>query len=207
MRYRLVLWDFDGTLADTWPCGEQIFNEIAARRQFLPITDVEADRRLSTLEFLRAHRVPLLQLPLVVREWHAALRARMEGVLLFPGVYDALTTLRGQGSSLGILSSNNHENISRCLRSQEAYALFDFIHSSSRLFGKASGIRRVLASHTLRKREVLYIGDETRDLHAAQAAGVDSAAVGWGLNPLDVLSRSSPTYLIEHSAQIPLLNQ
>jgi phosphoglycolate phosphatase len=207
MRYRLVLWDFDGTLADTWSCGQQLFNEIAARRHFVPITDVEADRRLTTLEFLRAHRVPLLHLPLVIREWHAALRARMEGVLLFPGVRDALTTLRRQGSSLGILSSNNHDNIACCLRSQEAYALFDFIHSSSRLFGKANGIRRVLARQTLGKREVLYIGDETRDLHAARTAGIDSAAVGWGLNPLDVLSQSSPTYLIEQAAQIPLLNQ
>ena len=31
MRYRLVLWDFDGTLADTWSCGQQIYNQIAAR--------------------------------------------------------------------------------------------------------------------------------------------------------------------------------
>jgi len=206
MRYRLVLWDFDGTLADTWSSGEQIFNEIAARRYFVPITDAEADRRLTTLEFLRAHRVPLLQLPLVIREWHAALRARMEGVLLFPGVRDALTTLRQQGSTLGILSSNNHDNIARCLRRHEAYTLFESIHSSSRLFGKARGIRRVLTSQALGKREVLYIGDETRDLDAARAAGVDSAAVGWGLNPLDVLSRASPTYLIDQAAQIPLLN-
>jgi phosphoglycolate phosphatase len=207
MRYRLVLWDFDGTLADTWSCGQQIYNEIAARRHFVPITDAEADRRMTTLEFLRAHRVALLQLPLLIREWHAALRARMDDVPLFPGVRDALMTLRRQGSFLGILSSNKHDNIARCLRSQEAYALFDAIHASSRLFGKANGIRRVLARQGLGKREVLYIGDETRDLDAARTAGIDSAAVGWGLNPLDVLSQSSPTYLIEQAAQIPLLNQ
>ena len=117
---------------------------------------------MTTLEFLRTHRVPLLQLPLLIREWHAALRVRMDGMPLFPGVRDALMTLRRQGWSLGILSSNNHDNISRCLRSQQAYALFDAIHSSSRLFGKANAIRRVLVRQALGKGEVLYIGDETR---------------------------------------------
>jgi HAD superfamily hydrolase (TIGR01549 family) len=162
---------------------------------------------MTTLEFLRAHRVPLLQLPLLIREWHAALRTRMDGVPLFPGVRDALMALRRQGSSLGVLSSNNRDNIARCLRRHEAFALFDAIHVSSRLFGKANGIRRVLARQGLGKREVLYIGDETRDLDAARTAGIDSAAVGWGLNPLDMLRQSSPTYLIEQPAQIPLLNQ
>src|SRR4051812_18611395 len=114
MRYRLLLWDFDGTLANTWESGQEIYNEIARRHRFTPITDREAARRLSTREFLRQHRIPLLKVPLVMGEWPAALRSRMTAVPLFPGIHEMLLELHQTGRTLGILSSNQEENIRRC---------------------------------------------------------------------------------------------
>jgi phosphoglycolate phosphatase len=205
MSYRMVLWDFDGTLADTWACGAEIYGEIASRHGYRPIVDAEAARRMSALQFLRHHGIPLLRVPLVIREWHNALRGRMHAVAVFPGVVDALAALRGRGCTLGILSSNSRDNILAFLRGHGIEGLFGVIHAGCRWFGKAGALRRLVRRQALPGGEVLYVGDETRDVEAARAAGVDSAAVVWGLHPLEVLARSGPSHLVERAGQIPHL--
>jgi phosphoglycolate phosphatase len=201
----MVLWDFDGTLADSWSCGREIYNEIAARHGFAPITDIDAIRQMSTREFLKRHRISVFRLAKFVREWQGGMRTRMAEVGFYPGILDALQTLRNQGATLGILSSNAVENIRICLANQQVEDLFTVVESSPRLFGKAGGIRRILKRQSLTRRDLLYIGDETRDLDAAHKAGVDSAAVGWGLHRPETLRGHAPTHLVERAAQIPAL--
>ena len=48
----------------------------------------------------------------------------------------------------------------------------------------------------LLKKEVLYIGDEVRDVVAAHKAGVDIAAVGWGINDWKTLADEEPTHQV-----------
>src|SRR5258706_364636 len=67
MRYDFVVWDFDGTLADTLSLAVAVYNDLAARHGFLPVDDPVAVRDLGTREFLRRHRISLLRLPLLIR--------------------------------------------------------------------------------------------------------------------------------------------
>ena len=55
MRYKLILWDFDGTLADTFGCSLRIYNDLADQHGFRRIDDPEAVRSMSTVAFLRQH--------------------------------------------------------------------------------------------------------------------------------------------------------
>ena len=64
-----------------------------------------------------------------------------------------------------------------------------------RLFGKATAIRKLLRREDVEPREFLYVGDEVRNVEAARKAGVDVAAVAWGYNAAELLSRHTPTYL------------
>jgi phosphoglycolate phosphatase len=202
MSYRMVLWDFDGTLADTWACGLDVYKAIASRHGFHQVADAEAARRMTTLQFLRHHGIPLLRLRRVIREWQIAMRGGMESVALFPGVVEALKALQERGCILGILSSNSCDNIRTCLRARGIEGLFEVIDAGRGLFGKARGIRRIVRRQGLSRGEVLYVGYETRDVEAAREADVDSAAVGWGLHPLEILARSAPTHLVERAEQI-----
>ena len=45
---------------------------------------------------------------------------------------------------------------------------------------------------------VEVVGDEVRDVEAAQKAGVDVAAVTWGFQSSEALADLAPTYLIHH---------
>jgi len=174
----------------------QVFNEIAARRGFHPITDPQSIRRMRPREFMKQHRIRLWQIAGVVRDWQRGMASYMGDVELYPGIADALRSLQVAGVRHGILSSNTVDNIRACLRSRGIEDLFVTVQSAPRLTGKGRALRRLLRELAVPLTRVVYIGDEARDVQAAQQAGIDSGAVGWGLHPLDQLAQHSPTHLI-----------
>jgi phosphoglycolate phosphatase len=195
MRYDLIVWDFDGTLADSFDLAVSVYNDLALRHGLRPIESPASLRGMTTRAFLRQHNIPLLHLPRLLKEHQAAARDRMGSVRLFDGVPDLLSRLREGGSRLGILSSNAAENIRACLAANGVEGLFEFVVGYPRLFGKGVVIRRLLRRERLAPARLLYVGDEVRDVRAARRAGVDSAAVSWGFQDRDLLASLSPTYL------------
>jgi phosphoglycolate phosphatase len=202
MRYGLLLWDFDGTLADTLASSLQLYNELAVRHGFRPVADAQAARGLTPLQFLRDHGIPMTKAPLLMREIRAAHRKHMADTPLFDSLLPVLEAIRQSGRCMGILSSNSRGNILACLRANHVEGLFDPVISYSRLLGKARPLRRVLRTGDLAGGDVLYVGDEVRDIEAAREAGVAVAAVTWGFNARDLLADHSPDYLIDRPEQL-----
>ena len=60
---------------------------------------------------------------------------------------------------------------------------------------KTSRLKKVIRRSGLKKREAMYIGDEIRDLEAAQKANVTFGAVSWGYNKAESLAKRSPDKL------------
>lgn len=202
MRYQLLLWDFDGTLGDTLELSVRLYNQLAAKYGFRPVEDPQAARSLTTLNFLRKHRISPAKLPAFRKEFLSLQKAQMETVRLFAGLPDVLRTLGQEEIQLGVLSSNAEANIRICLRANGVADLFRFIVSYPPIFGKARGIRRVLRAETIGPGQVLYVGDEARDIEGAHKAGVDSAAVMWGFQDPEILARCSPTYKIAYPEEL-----
>lgn len=204
--YRLVVFDFDGTLANTLDRGLQVYNELAARHGFRPIVDTEAARALSLPAFLKNYKIPLAKLPTALREFFDLQSKYMDQVPLFDGVAATLKELHGK-CNLGILSSNREENIRRCLDANQVTHYFGFVVAYRRVFGKATAMRKILKQQRLASSEMLYVGDEARDIEAAQKAGIDIAAVTWGVNAEALLAQCGPKYILRHPSQIVELLQ
>ena len=79
---------------------------------------------------------------------------------------------------------------------------FDFIGTSSKIWNKNWGLKTLMDDHDLKLCDVIYIGDETRDIKAAKKAGIRSAAVTWGYNSCRVLEAQNPDYLIHHPEEL-----
>ena len=90
MRYRLIVWDFDGTLADTLTLSAETYNAMAARHGFRPLDDLEAAREMTGRTFLRRHGIPLWRLPALAAEYRTAVKGHMPSVRLFDGMTDLL---------------------------------------------------------------------------------------------------------------------
>jgi phosphoglycolate phosphatase len=75
VRYKLVLFDSDGTLVDSLPWFRVAFNEVSVRHGLPPVSEADQEllRGLTTGELLKHLRVPLLKMPALM----AAMRRLM----------------------------------------------------------------------------------------------------------------------------------
>jgi phosphoglycolate phosphatase len=205
MRYPFVLWDFDGTLADTFAFMVSAYNGLAARRGLRRIENPEAIRGLSPLAFVRTLGIPLMSGPSLLAGVLAAVRRDMPNVRLFAGLPEALDAFGKAGCRMSILSSNSRDNILTCLRANGVAGCFESIIGYRRIYGKGEGIRRFLKGRIKPGERAVYVGDEVRDILAARKAGVDAAVVTWGYNTRQLLAEHAPDYLIERPEQLRML--
>ena len=203
LAYRLVIFDFDGTLADSADWFISMTNEVAERFRFRTITAEEVDmlRGRSTREAVAYMGVPAWKMPFIARHTRKLVAENTSQISLFPGVEDLLTSLVDQGVTLALVSSNSEANIRRILGPACADKISVYACGAS-IFGKTPKFRAVLKRTRVPPGEVLSIGDETRDIEAAAKAGIASGAVVWGYQRPEVLEAHHPTHLFKRMDQI-----
>lgn len=189
-----VVFDFDGTLADTLQVGLDACNRVAADFGARQIAAAEVGdlMRLSTREAVRTLGLPLAQLPRIVRRVRDQMHARLPEVRLFGGMKEALARLHAAALPLGVLTSNSRVNVEECLARNGVLPWFDFVHSSTHVFGKDRALRRVLRGRRLSADQVVYVGDQDRDVEAARHCGIAVVAVSWGYQSTDHLTAQNP---------------
>ena len=121
----------------------------------------------------------------------------MKHVQPFEDMPDVIKKLHAEGHELFMLSSNSVKNIHRFLHHYELHTYFLEIYGSTGLFGKAPTLRRLLKEQHLEKTDAVYIGDELRDVQAAQSIGMRVIAVGWGFARPAGLEALKPTAIAE----------
>ncbi len=196
--YKLVIFDFDGTLADSARWMVRELHPLARRFGFRQVgeTEIEDLRCRDAREVLRSLGVARWKLPFIARRLRKRMGEDAEAIPLFPGAKALLRRLAGQGVVLGVVSSNSAENVQRIL-GPEAAALIEHYECGAALFGKAAKFRKVVRRARVKPCETLCIGDETRDIEAAREAGLACGAVAWGYARRETLASRAPTWLFE----------
>ena len=203
---RYVLFDFDGTLADTFEVGVAILNILAGEFGFrqLPPEEVAQARDFSTRSLMKHLGIPRMKLPRISQRGTEEMAKRIDLVRPCAHMPGIVRHLHAAGFRLGILTSNSESNVRAFLKNEDL-EIFDFIKSSSKLLGKGSVLRGIMREHRLKPREIFFVGDELRDIEAAQETGVHIAAVTWGYNSRAAIEASAPDYLFEHPSEISTL--
>jgi phosphoglycolate phosphatase len=206
MPYRLAIFDFDGTLADSIDHVVGIFQRLGPTLGLKPFDDIAAARSMPARQLMKKLGVSYFRLPRLMRAFQAAAAEGAENLPLQPGIADMLAALHAGGIRLGILSSNREDNIRACLRTHGVEHYFEFVLGYPKLFGKARALRRILKAERVPREEVIYIGDELRDIEAARKARIACAAVGWGWHVPDMLEEAKPTAMLRSPAELlPLM--
>ncbi len=200
---KLLIFDFDGTIADTFAAGLEILNvlseEFGYRR--LEGADVEKARDMRTRQLMKFLGIPMAKMSRLARRGSEELSSRMQDVEPLAGMPEALRELKSMGFSLGIITSNTGPNVATFLRKYDL-EIFDFMRTSSKLLGKAHEIRSVMKERKITAGDVLFIGDEMRDIEASQKVGVRIAAVTWGYNSPRSLEAMKPDFLFERAEDL-----
>ncbi len=194
MKYNVVLFDFDGTIADTQDVALNTLNALSREFGYEPISEKEFPtlRTYGARELLvKRLGIPLWNLWKIYRlekRGRAEFRSRSAGVKAFPGISQLLIALRVDKYKVGIVTSNEAPIVRRVLKA--ASADIDILDTDSAVMSKSRAIKRTLRAHKLDPKRVVYVGDELRDVDACRKAGIDMIGVGWGYNGAEALKQA-----------------
>ncbi|WP_010268958.1 HAD-IA family hydrolase [Paenibacillus senegalensis] len=197
---RNLIFDFDGTLADSRGLALQLYHELRKQHDgYPPVTEeqVEALSGMSIADRLKAVNLPASKLPALMMQMTKRMSDAAERLQPFDGIPALLRTLDQKGYSLGIISSNRSATIRQFLL-QHDIRVFKEIVTSRHLFGKSRKISAYMRNNRLLPEETVYIGDELRDIEACKQAGVKILAVGWGYDAKALLLDGKPDGLISN---------
>ncbi|MBX9743396.1 MAG: HAD-IA family hydrolase [Chthoniobacterales bacterium] len=200
---KVLLFDFDGTIADTRALAFRILQELAGEFSFRALHDEELEkaRHMKTQDLIKFLGISRWRVPTIAARGLVKFQEKILEIEPIAGIPEILKSLHLQGFQLGILTSNAEANVTGFLK-QHQLDYFHFIRTSSKLFGKARELRRFMKEHRLHPHEIIYIGDETRDIEATQAVSIPMAAVTWGYNSAEVLGSMSPHYLVDKPSEL-----
>lgn len=201
--YELAIFDFDGTLADSFPWFIGVLNGVADRYGFNRVRpdEVEQLRGYDARQIMRHLRVPSWKLPFIANHMRRLMARDIHGIRLFDGVPDMLRALDGRGVTVAIVSSNSAANI-RAILGPDAAGQVAHYGCGASLFGKAAKFRRMLQVTGVPAGRAIAIGDEVRDIDAARKAGIGCAAVTWGYARGDALAARRPDRLLSRVEEI-----
>lgn len=180
MAYRLAIFDFDGTLADSysWFAGQAPAMVEAFNLRAVSPEEIDALRGQHARVAMRRLGVRWWQGPAIATEMRRRMARSVDEIHLFPGVDAALATLAARGLKLAIVSSNAESTV-RAVLGPRQHDIHAFACGVS-LFGKAAPMRALIRRAKVAARETIAIGDELRDLDAARSVGAAFGAVAWG---------------------------
>lgn len=202
-RYRVAIFDFDGTLADSGDWFLSIADDLAERFRFRRVepSEIDALRGRTSKEVIRHLGIPRWKIPAIARHVHKRLAGETDQIVLFDGVESMIAQLVSHGVRIAIVTSNAEGNV-RAILGPEIVAKIDMFECGASLFGKARRFRRVLRTLDVAKADVIAIGDETRDIVAANKVGIDKAAVLWGYANRAILTALEPDMVFDSPADV-----
>ena len=200
---KVIIFDFDGTLADTIDILLSITNRLSAEFGFKSATKEQIAQlsNLNSWQILQYSGISIFKFPLLIRRLKAELHSEVPHIQLFPGIKEVLLELKKRGFQLGIITSNSRENVLGALERNGLQDTFTFIYSGS-TFGKHKVINKWLRIENIHTEKVVYVGDEIRDIDAAKKTGIKVIAVGWGFNSPQALAAQNPNFLIERPQEL-----
>lgn len=193
-----IVFDFDGTLADTFPRVERLLPRLARELRFRDPGPggLQALRELPLRQILSELGIAWWKVPLVLWRARSLLAAEGGGTIeLFPGIAGLLGDLDAAGMEWAILTTNGLPLVREALRRAGAPEP-GRLEAGLGLSGKARRLRRLARILELAPEDLVLVADETRDVDAAREAGVSLVAVAWGYSTPEALERAGATRIV-----------
>lgn len=197
-KIKYVVFDFDGTLANTMDAILDIAtNEVGEITE----EDFETMRNEGIKGVIKRYNIPLWELPKVISQFASILKKR-DDIKLYPQIDELIEKLKENSYKLGVLSSNSEENIKQVLERHGIADMFEFIYSQSSLFGKDKVMKKMYKKHKISPSEIIYVGDEDRDINACKKVGIRCIAVTYGFNSRERLAKLEPDFMADSPMEV-----
>ena len=203
MKYKYVIFDFDGTLADTEEANFVIYQKLAEKYNLRNITMDELGhlKKMNAKDVIAYVELKKRYLPFLLKKGKNLLTQDIKNISLCkPDIFHIIGKLRQMGIKTAIITTNSKTNVKLFLEAHNVDVI-DLVVSAA-MFGKESKMKKIVKKEKISLSEFLYVGDEIRDITAARNAGMDIASVAWGYNTVESLKNHEPDYLIFEPSQL-----
>lgn len=204
-KVKAIIFDFDGTLANTLPLAIKCINQLSQEYGYKPlesVKDIELFRENSLREMVSKYLgLRLYQIPGYARRVKKIFKENFKEINIFDGIKELLHGLATK-YELSIITSNSEETVKKTLEKTGILSTIKYIHTNTSVFGKHTVIKKFLNKHNLESNEIIYIGDEVRDIDACKKINVKIISVTWGYNSKNALAKSKPDYLVDSYSEI-----
>jgi phosphoglycolate phosphatase len=199
---RAIIFDFDGTIGDSFKVFVEVAYDITGRDQLVQPEQIERLRKLRLLDVVQEMKIPRWRWPFLLYQGRRKLAKRLHEIQVFPGMDGVLSKLKKDRYELFIMSSNSTRTIEKFLVEHGLGDYFGKVYGGVGLLGKAKALHRIMRENKLAATDAIYVGDEPRDIDAAKRVGMASVAVGWGFNVPELLSEHAPMVVVRKPEQL-----
>jgi phosphoglycolate phosphatase len=201
-KIKTIIFDFDGTIADTFPIAIAAVNSLSGIYGYKPLKNNDSLRSKTMSDIIKQDLgLSMLKLPSFGRQMRQIVKGKVGSARIFPGMKSTISRL-SKDYRVIILTTNSQELVKAVLDINEINCIDEVISESS-IFGKGAVISRIIRRDGLSKDQALYIGDEIRDIDACKDAGIRIISVGWGYNTPSSLKSKNPDFFVSTPSGIP----
>lgn len=196
-----IIFDMDGTIADSFDYVSQF---LAEQARLGPLSDEQKQhlRGMSMGAMARMLGYHWWDAPLLFFKGRHRMRQAIKHLKAFTGMPEVIRKLHEEGHELFIVSTNSVQNVHNFLHDQKIHTYFLEIYGGVGVFSKAPALRELLRENNLEVDQAVYVGDERRDMEAAQSVGMRAVAVTWGFAHRGNLMALKPTAVADTPAQL-----
>ncbi|WEK56051.1 MAG: HAD family hydrolase [Candidatus Cohnella colombiensis] len=185
MMYKGIIFDFDGTIADTLPLCFYSFKEIFKRYDQIDLSSEEIVQMFgpSEIGIIQQNLKATNQIERAIEEYYFHYdQAHDEYVSFDINMMQLVDGLRKEGYKLGIFTGKGRRSFDISMRKLQLEHLFDATITGDDVLKPKpdpEGIYKILDNMGLEKSQFLFVGDSNADIEAGNRAGIDTVAVSW----------------------------
>ncbi len=199
-RKKIIFFDFDGVIADSFSIGFEI-NKII---DFNIVT--ESDYRNlfngNIHDWAKGSSLEEKEIKRINEEFFARYIPQMEKVRVIPGMKEAIAKL-GEIYTLFIISSTITSHIRDFLERNNILSYFNDIVGSKFIdANKTERIKAVFKKYSVGAEDCVFITDTLGDMREAARVGVQSIGVAWGFQKKENLLKGKPFFLVEKPEEL-----
>lgn len=209
MTNKMVIFDMDGTLIDSFRDLQVTLNEV---RILLGLEVIDQNKIKGAIGASLKGMIQKLfdDCPEKVNEaieifkeiYHKHI---VDNTVPYNGIYNIIETLKKKGMMVGVLSNKPSELVRIPLYHFKISSLMDFIYGGDSFEErKPSGepIKRIINYFEVEPKDAVIIGDSFIDIEAGKNAGIRTIAVTYGYSSLKELEKCNPDFTVDYPAQI-----